>query len=60
MNDDPDSMPLCRYEELVRRENRQRAACASGSVASPKQLPAPDDFKGDGVDIPDRLSGIES
>lgn len=60
MKDDPDSIPLCRFEELVRRENWQRAARASGSVASPKKLPGADNLKSGGVDIPDRLSGRES
>lgn len=55
-----DSIPLCRYEELVRRENRQRAARSSASIAAPEQLPRADNLKGDGVDIPDRLSGGES
>ncbi|RYM10739.1 hypothetical protein [Sphingobium cupriresistens] len=60
MNDDPESIPLCRYEELVRRENRQRAARISAPVASPEQLPGTDNLKSGGVDIPDRLSGGES
>jgi len=60
MSDDPDSVPLCRYEELVRRENRRRAARSSAAVAAPEQLPGADNLKGGGVDIPDRLSGGES
>jgi hypothetical protein len=59
MSETPDSIPLCRFEELVRRENWQRAARASGSVASPKKLSAADDLKCGGVDILDRLSGRE-
>jgi hypothetical protein len=60
MKNDPDSIPLCRFEELVRRENWQRAARAFAAVASPKQLPAANNLKGGGVDIPDSLSGGES
>lgn len=60
MSETPDSIPLCRFEELVRRENRQRPARSSASVAAPEQLPGADNLKGDGVDIPDRLSGGES
>jgi hypothetical protein len=60
MSEASDSVPLCRYEELVRREKRQSAARSSAAVAAPEQLPRADNLKGDGVDIPDRLSGGES
>ncbi|GLI98655.1 MULTISPECIES: hypothetical protein [unclassified Sphingobium] len=60
MSEASDSVPLCRYEELVRRENRQRAARSSAAVAALEQLAGADNLKSGGVDIPDRLSGGES
>ncbi len=59
MSDTTDTIPLCRYEELARRENRLRKAKASASLAAADQLAGVDDLEGDGIDIPDRLSGGE-
>lgn len=49
------SVPLCRYEELAQRENRQREAHASKSVDTTQQLSGEDDLKSAGVEIPDHL-----
>lgn len=53
MSNPPDPAPLCRYEELARRENRLRQAEASARVAAANQLASADNLKGGGVDIPD-------
>ena len=56
MSDTPETMPLCRYEELARRENRLRKAKVSASITATDQLTGTDDLESDGVDIPNRLS----
>lgn len=53
------SVPLCRYEELVQRENREREARTSKSVDKTQQLSGDDDLKSAGVDIPDDLPAAE-
>jgi len=52
-------VPLCRYEELAQRENRQREARASRSIDTTQKLSGDDDLKSAGVDIPDDLPGAE-
>ena len=52
-------VPLCRYEELAQRENRQREARASKSVDKTQQLSGDDDLKSAGVDILDDLPAAE-
>ena len=58
--DTSDTIPLCRYEELARRENRLRKAKASVRIAAPDQLPGADNLEREGIDVSDRLPGKES